>query len=209
MTASTSGRPQLGLGASARQVARLGAGGLALLFAFTTFYVLAFHAPRAKGLDVGVVGTRAQAAQLQSALDRRARGAFDVRRYDSESQARAALLGTEGPWSDWERVLQPGNARRGAIWLPAELSYEWGDAMPVWTSPATPAAHSDSWHPEDMLLLPLRGADGEVLAILSLDEPLSGVRPTDTDLDVLMAVADHAGLAIARQRRDVPAAAAA
>jgi hypothetical protein len=78
--------------AHARQAARLGAGGLALLFAFTTLYVTAFHAPRAKGLDVGVVGSAAQATQLQSALDVRARGALDVRRFGSVAQARGALL---------------------------------------------------------------------------------------------------------------------
>lgn len=60
-------------------MARLGAGGLALLFAFTTLYVAAFHTPRAKGLDVGVVGSAAEAAQLQSALDVRARGAATAR----------------------------------------------------------------------------------------------------------------------------------
>lgn len=97
-------------GAHAALVARIGAGGLALLFAFTTLYVAAFHAPRAKGLDVGVVGTPAQAAQLQSALDLRARGAFDVRRYDLVSQARAALLHTDvhGVVVPGDRVLVAG-----------------------------------------------------------------------------------------------------
>ena len=83
--------------------ARLGAGGLALLFAFTTLYVAAFHAPRAKGLDVGVVGTAVQARDVQSALDVRARGAFDVRRFVSVSEARAALMRT-----DVHGVVVPG-----------------------------------------------------------------------------------------------------
>jgi hypothetical protein len=76
-------------------LARIGIGGLALLFAFTTLYVAAFHAPRAKGLDVAVVGGAAQATQLQSTLDAGARGAFDVHRYASGAQARAALLHTD------------------------------------------------------------------------------------------------------------------
>src|SRR5262245_54451732 len=77
-----------------RIVARLVAGGLRLLFAFTALYVAAFHAPRPKGFEVGVVGDPAQAARVQSALDGTNRGAFDVRRYDTEAQARAALLDT-------------------------------------------------------------------------------------------------------------------
>jgi hypothetical protein len=102
--------PRPRLGAHARQAARLGAGGLALLFAFTTLYVAAFHAPRAKGLDVGVVGAAADAKQLQSSLDVRARGAFDVRRFDSVSQARAALLDTDvhGVVVPRDRVLVAG-----------------------------------------------------------------------------------------------------
>jgi hypothetical protein len=103
MTGSTSHLPRWRLGAHARKAARLAAGGLALLFAFTTLYVAAFHAPRAKGLDVGVVGTAAQATQMQSALDVRARGAFDVRRFGSVSGARAALLAT-----DVHGVVAPG-----------------------------------------------------------------------------------------------------
>ena len=53
-----------------------------------------------------------------------------------------------------------------------------------------------------MLLLPIRGADGEVLAIVSVDNPRSGRRPIESELTVLMAVADHAGLALERAQRE-------
>jgi len=76
-------------------VVRLVAGGLVLLFLFSSLYIGAFHAPRAKGLDVGVVGSPEQAVAAQSALDTRDRGAFDVRRYANEEQARTALLNTD------------------------------------------------------------------------------------------------------------------
>lgn len=79
----------------ARAAARLVLGGLVLLFAFTALYVTAFHAPRPKGLDVGFVGTPAQAARAQGALDAVVPGGFDVRRYAGESAARAALLDTD------------------------------------------------------------------------------------------------------------------
>ena len=110
-----------------RIVARLVAGGLVMLFAFTALYLAAFHAPRAKGFEVGVVGGPAQAARLQSALDGASRGAFDVRRYDTEPQARAALLDTTvhgvlvpGPTGDRILVAQalgvpPTEAVTGAL----------------------------------------------------------------------------------------------
>jgi hypothetical protein len=89
--------------AEARAVGRIVAGGLSLLFAFSALYVAAFHAPRARGVDVAVVGTAAQATHAQSALDAQSRGAFDVRRYETESRAREALLDT-----DVNGVLVPG-----------------------------------------------------------------------------------------------------
>ena len=96
-------------------VTRIVLSGRLLLFAFTALYVTAFHAPRAKGVDVGLVGGSAQAARLQRALDLEQRGAFDVRRYDSESQSRAALLATRV-----QGVLIPGresNPRRARPWV--------------------------------------------------------------------------------------------
>jgi hypothetical protein len=77
---------------SIRIVARAVLGGLVLLFAFTALYVTAFHSPRPRGLDVGVVGPPREAARVQRELDP---GAFDVHRYASEPQARGALLDTD------------------------------------------------------------------------------------------------------------------
>jgi hypothetical protein len=88
-----------------RAVARLVAGGLVLVFAFSALYVAAFHAPRAKGLDIGVVGTAVQAAQVQGAVDDAHPGAFDVRAYATEDAARSALLDTTV-----HGVLVPGPA---------------------------------------------------------------------------------------------------
>ena len=49
-----------------------------------------------------------------------------------------------------------------------------------------------------MLLLPLRSVTGEVLGVISVDEPLTGHRPTDDQVRVLMAIADHTAPAIDR-----------
>jgi hypothetical protein len=67
--------------------ARLTAAGLVLVFAFTSLYVAAFHAPRARGVDVAVIGPGPWRS-----LDPRA---FDVHRYGSAGAARAALLDTD------------------------------------------------------------------------------------------------------------------
>jgi HD-GYP domain-containing protein (c-di-GMP phosphodiesterase class II) len=56
-----------------------------------------------------------------------------------------------------------------------------------------------------MLLLPVRDSDGEVLGIISVDQPLLGRRPTHEELAVLMAVVDHAGLALEQVQRGAKA----
>jgi HD-GYP domain-containing protein (c-di-GMP phosphodiesterase class II) len=53
-----------------------------------------------------------------------------------------------------------------------------------------------------MLMLPLRGAGGDILGLVSVDQPLHGRRPDDSELEVLMAVADQAGLAVEQAQRD-------
>jgi hypothetical protein len=92
---------------------RLVLAGLVLVFAFTALYVAAFHAPRPRGEDVGVVAPAAVAARVQAGLDAHAPGAFDVRRYATEATARDALLDTSVngvlvPGGDRARVLVAG-----------------------------------------------------------------------------------------------------
>jgi diguanylate cyclase (GGDEF)-like protein len=112
-----------------------------------------------------------------------------------DDETRAALLGTRSGWSHWQSMLDPRFDRGGAIWLPAG-THDWSAGPPAWIPDADAARTNDEWDPEDALLLPLRGDGGEILAILSLDQPLSGRRPDDDELAVLVAVADHAAVSL-------------
>jgi len=124
-----------------------------------------------------------------------------------DQEASDALLGSVNSWDEWEGLIASDHVRCGAVWLPAG-SYKWKEAAPMWTASLAPATSEDSWQPDDMVLLPVRGASGRVLAVVSVDEPLSGRRPTDAELGVLMAVADHAGLALEQSLRGTVAVAA-
>jgi GAF domain-containing protein len=52
------------------------------------------------------------------------------------------------------------------------------------------------WHPEDELFVPFYGSDSTLLGIFSVGEPRSGRRPSDEELDVLVAMAEHAAAAV-------------
>jgi diguanylate cyclase (GGDEF)-like protein len=161
-----------------------------------------------RGGAIGVLEALAEAIRSELSFQVVAVNLLDERREQLEvvvvlgdPEAREALLGTANPWSEWEDVLTSGHDRCGAIWLP-EGSHDWSDDTTVWTPVMSAPFGPDSWHPLDMLLLPLRSAAGEILAVVSVDQPLTGRRPSDADLRVLMAVADHAGLALEAAQRD-------
>ena len=42
----------------------------------------------------------------------------------------------------------------------------------------------DKWHPSDMLFVPLRGSDGKLLGVLSIDEPIGGEKPNANNLQL-------------------------
>jgi hypothetical protein len=71
------------------------AAALLVLFAMTSIYVAAFHAPQPRGVPIAVVASPANASRIQMALDRSAPGAFEVRHVASDAQARHAVAHAE------------------------------------------------------------------------------------------------------------------
>jgi diguanylate cyclase (GGDEF)-like protein len=123
---------------------------------------------------------------------------------DGDHDAHETLFGTSTSWEEWEMLLSAGEDIHGAVWLEAG-SYTWDSDAVVWTPPGLSPVSAEAWNPQDMLLLPVRDSDGEVLGIISVDQPLLGRRPTHEELAVLMAVVDHAGLALEQVQRGAKA----
>ncbi len=109
--------------------------------------------------------------------------------------ARDLLLGTTKQLREWEGLVACGRDVHGAAWLPAG-SYDPHDQPLSWRPAAVAPLGAGGWDPDDMLLLPLRGASRELLGFISVDQPLLGRRPTEAEIGVLMGVVDHAGLAL-------------
>jgi diguanylate cyclase (GGDEF)-like protein len=110
--------------------------------------------------------------------------------------ARELLLGDTRGWDVWGRVLSERFLYRGAYLVP-HGTFDWDDLAPRSYVPELPrTAVPGAWHPEDSLMVPLRHSDGHLLGIMSVDEPQSGRRPSDDEIDVLVALGAHAALAI-------------
>jgi diguanylate cyclase (GGDEF)-like protein len=126
------------------------------------------------------------------------RPAFDdvvVTSVHGSDEARQALLGDSRELSAWAPFLDDRFLRRGA-YLILEGDLEWDPAVVRYVPPLERSDDDGAWQPEDALMVPLRHTDGHLLGIISVDEPASGRRPSDEELDVLVAVAEHAALAV-------------
>jgi diguanylate cyclase (GGDEF)-like protein/putative nucleotidyltransferase with HDIG domain len=111
-------------------------------------------------------------------------------------EARAVLLGQTTTRADWEPLLDERFERRGAYFI-ENGAFDWSaDGLRSYIPAIDGGSGPDAWHPEDGLFVPLIAATGDVLGILSVDEPHDGRRPSDHQLDVLVGAASHAALAI-------------
>jgi diguanylate cyclase (GGDEF)-like protein len=120
---------------------------------------------------------------------------FEVTNVYGNEGAREALLGDARDLSSWRPLLDERFLRHGAYLIPHE-HFDWAADVATFVPDIEPSDDPDAWHPEDALMVPMRHSAGHLLGILSVDEPRSGRKPTDGELDVLVAVAEHAALAV-------------
>ena len=120
---------------------------------------------------------------------------FQVTNVYGNPGAREALLGDARDLASWQPLLDDRFLRRGAYLIPHE-QFDWFADVATFVPDIEPTDDPDAWHPEDALMVPMRHSAGHLLGILSVDEPRSGRKPSDEELDVLVAVAEHAALAV-------------
>jgi len=131
---------------------------------------------------------------------------FEVTTVHGSDDARSTLLGDTLPWEAWEPLLDERFALSGAYMIP-HGSFDWEDDVgrryvPDWE----PSGDPDAWHPSDELFVPMRHTDGHLLGIISVGEPRSGRRPSRDEVAGLVAVADHAALALQSAQETAAAA---
>jgi diguanylate cyclase (GGDEF)-like protein len=121
---------------------------------------------------------------------------FEVTAVHGSADARQALIGAVRKWTDLAPLLDERFLRRGAYFIGHD-DFDWGLIQGASFVPDFEARNvPDAWHPEDALIVPLQRSDGSMLGMLSVDEPASGCKPTDEELDVLVAMAANVALAL-------------
>jgi diguanylate cyclase (GGDEF)-like protein len=121
---------------------------------------------------------------------------FEVTSVHGSQEASERLMGDARGREVWEPLLDGRFVRRGAYHVP-HGEFDWETHAPgSYVPPVAGGSGPDDWHPLDALFVPLRHPDGHLIGILSVDEPVSGRVPTDEELDVLVAMADHAAIAV-------------
>jgi diguanylate cyclase (GGDEF)-like protein/putative nucleotidyltransferase with HDIG domain len=121
---------------------------------------------------------------------------FEVVVVHGSHRARETLLGVTSPAEEWALLIDDRFQRRGAYFIP-EGAFDWDAEIAIsYTPDIEPSDDPQAWRAEDALFVPLRSSTGVMLGVMSVDEPHSGRRPTDEDLDVLAAVATQAGMVI-------------
>jgi diguanylate cyclase (GGDEF)-like protein len=121
---------------------------------------------------------------------------FEVTTVYGSEDARAALLGDTLHWDAWAPLLDESFECRGAYLIP-HGTFDWTTDsgrryVPAWE----PSDDPDAWHPDDELFVPMRHSAGHMLGIVSVGEPATGLRPGEAELEVLVAVVEHAALAL-------------
>jgi PAS domain S-box-containing protein len=88
--------------------------------------------------------------------------------------------------------------RIGACYFyPFQKRQEWeADLHTLVPMPSLDAWEQGEWHPNDMLLIPLRGAGGRLLGHISVDSPRDGQRPSRQTLEALTIFANQAAVAV-------------
>lgn len=121
-------------------------------------------------------------------------------------ELRAALLGGTCPRKSVEQLLEVGEAWGNLRFL--RENPEDDSPGSAHTFPSDTAAQpEDAWQPSYALLAPMRNSAGELIGMLSVDEPSDGRIPPRWVGDVLDMFAEQAGFALLNAKRHEEAAA--
>jgi diguanylate cyclase (GGDEF)-like protein len=121
---------------------------------------------------------------------------FEVVVVLGNEESQDLLMGQTSGMDDWAGLLSDRFLRHGCYFVPAG-EYDWDDERVVSYTPALEVSDDpDAWHPDDALMVPLRSAEGALLGIVSVDEPITGRRPQPFELELLSTIVAYGSVAV-------------
>ncbi|MEW6060127.1 MAG: ATP-binding protein [Actinomycetota bacterium] len=109
------------------------------------------------------------------------------------------LLGTTNRLEDFSPLLDERFDHSGAYL--ARMDVEQTRLGAVYVPDLAPVDDPDTWGPRDWLLVPMRRSSGEIVGMLSVDQPTSGRRPSERALRMLVAFTSCATAAVENARQ--------
>ncbi len=105
------------------------------------------------------------------------------------------------PWMRIQALFQERFRLGHCYYIPAEYHDELFEDIDVFVPDSMPPERRlGMWHPKDTFLIPLYGSQGDVVGIMSVDDPLDGRIPTATTAEVIELFAAQVALAIENSR---------
>jgi diguanylate cyclase (GGDEF)-like protein len=122
---------------------------------------------------------------------------FCVATVHGDKEVQHALMGSTYTRESWAQLLDERFLRHGVFFIKhGEFDWE-SDTGKRYVPVREVSDHPDAWNPDDEVFVPLYGPGDELLGILSLGDPTSGLRPSDEELGLLVGLAQYAAQALA------------
>jgi diguanylate cyclase (GGDEF)-like protein/PAS domain S-box-containing protein len=110
-------------------------------------------------------------------------------------EARAELIGVHRPVSAYQDEFAVAEQWGSLRFVPHERAPA-EDGSLGWVPDLAVPSDQNAWHPLDALFAPLMSSAGDLIGVLSVDLPDNGLRPAQSQRDLLEVLAVTAGIAI-------------
>lgn len=110
------------------------------------------------------------------------------------------LQGVTQPLAELEAVMRDEYRISHSFFIPHHRQKDRERDLATYTPPEGEEWPEGKWHPDDMLWMPLRSADGAILGLLSVDDPQDGLVPTRRTIETLELFANQASVALENSR---------
>jgi diguanylate cyclase (GGDEF)-like protein len=107
------------------------------------------------------------------------------------------LLGTVSLNESWTPLLAERFRRGDGAYFVPDGEFDWDSlGVETYVPDLEPSDDPDAWLAGDALFVPLRDERHQLLGVISVDEPVTGARPTDAQIEALVTISRHAALAL-------------